>query len=296
MLRQKYDTILIPYLSKGKNQLQHVQNNINVQANHVIRTVDGFQGQEKDIIIVSTVRGDANSSEKGIGFIHDRQRLNVALTRAKYSLLVVGRKTSLETSEMWNDFIKHVEQNGKYICIDETKLNFRKAIMNNNNNNVIVGTTGNSSSSGIVGTIKNASLALPTTSLTTPIVTTTSIVLPKQQHFPSMMSRPVNVLDTAKQIDLSIKQNFGRLNHQNPVVTLINSHGIVNSSNGNMNIGNALINTTVGKEIVPPLLQPPPANAPPLLLPQQIIVSSTIKTSAKNRIGYEELEDGEIVD
>ena len=63
-----------------------------------------------------------------------------------------------------------------------------------------------------------------------------------------------------------------------------------------MNIGNALINTTVGKEIVPPLLQPPPANAPPLLLPQQIIVSSTIKTSAKNRIGYEELEDGEIVD
>ena len=296
LLRQKYDTILIPYLSKGKNQLQHVQNNINVQANHVIRTVDGFQGQEKDIIIVSTVRGDANSSEKGIGFIHDRQRLNVALTRAKYSLLVVGRKTSLETSEMWNDFIKHVEQNGKYICIDETKLNFRKTIMNNNNNNVIVGTTGNSSSSGIVGTIKNASLALPTTSLTTPIVTTTSIVLPKQQHFPSMMSRPVNVLDTAKQIDLSIKQNFGRLNHQNPVVTLINSRGIVNSSNGNMNIGNALINTTIGKKIVPPLLQPPPANAPPLLLPQQIIVSSTIKTSAKNRIGYEELEDGEIVD
>ena len=111
-----------------------------------------------------------------------------------------------------------------------------------------------------------------------------------------MMSRPVNVLDTAKQIDLSIKQNFGRLNHQNPVVTLINSRGIVNSSNGNMNIGNALINTTVGKKIVPPLLQPPPANAPPLLLPQQIIVSSTIKTSAKNRIGYEELEDGEIVD
>ena len=53
---------------------------------------------------------------------HDRQRMNVALTRAKYALLVVGRKTSLDTSVMWCDFIAHAQQNGEYIMVDETKL------------------------------------------------------------------------------------------------------------------------------------------------------------------------------
>ena len=66
---------------------------------------------------------------KGIGFIHDRQRMNVAVTRAKYALLVVGRKTSLDTSEMWCDFIAHVQQNGEYIIVDETKISQGIAIL-----------------------------------------------------------------------------------------------------------------------------------------------------------------------
>lgn len=49
-----------------------------------VNTVDGFQGQERDVIIMSCVR-----SQK-IGFLSDRQRLCVALTRARHSLIMCG--------------------------------------------------------------------------------------------------------------------------------------------------------------------------------------------------------------
>ena len=53
-----------------------------------INTIDGYQGQESDVIIFSTVRG---SGDGGIGFLSDIRRLNVAITRAKKALYIVGR-------------------------------------------------------------------------------------------------------------------------------------------------------------------------------------------------------------
>ena len=58
--------------------------------NVLVDTVDGFQGCEKYIIIISAVRSS------GVGFLSDVRRLNVALTRARYSLFVVGNFQNLK--------------------------------------------------------------------------------------------------------------------------------------------------------------------------------------------------------
>lgn len=65
-------------------------------------TVDGFQGQEKDIIIFSCVRA---GSGRGIGFLADKRRMNVGLTRAKCSLFVLGHAQSLDRSDYWGDLV-----------------------------------------------------------------------------------------------------------------------------------------------------------------------------------------------
>jgi len=58
-----------------------------------VNTVDGFQGQERDVIIMSCVRSS------GIGFLSDKQRLCVALTRAKHSLILCGNFNTFMVGE-----------------------------------------------------------------------------------------------------------------------------------------------------------------------------------------------------
>jgi len=67
-----------------------------------VKSIDGFQGGEKDIIIISTVR-----TGKNIGFLKDRQRTNVALTRARFCLWIVGHgPTLVETKSVWKNIVK----------------------------------------------------------------------------------------------------------------------------------------------------------------------------------------------
>ena len=70
-------------------------------------TIDGFQGQEKDIIILSCVRG---AQEQGVGFLKDVRRINVALTRAKSTLFILGNKEALKGNHFWQDLIVDAQQ------------------------------------------------------------------------------------------------------------------------------------------------------------------------------------------
>jgi senataxin len=69
-------------------------------------TVDGFQGQEKDVIILSAVRTNA------VGFLSDRRRVNVALTRAKSNVFVIGCAKLLRTDALWGTLVSHADQLG----------------------------------------------------------------------------------------------------------------------------------------------------------------------------------------
>lgn len=63
-----------------------------------VGTVDSFQGQETDLVIFSAVR---SNRMKELGFLRDARRLNVAITRARRGLIVVGDPTVLRTCRHW---------------------------------------------------------------------------------------------------------------------------------------------------------------------------------------------------
>ncbi|EGR30545.1 hypothetical protein IMG5_129630 [Ichthyophthirius multifiliis] len=76
-----------------------------------VHTVDGFQGREKDIIIFSTVRASiqngVKNNKKTIGFLNDKRRMNVSLSRARLSLIVVGDLKQLKYSKLWKGLAEY---------------------------------------------------------------------------------------------------------------------------------------------------------------------------------------------
>ena len=78
--------------------------------------MDAFQGREKDIIIISCVR---SNEHQGIGFLADPRRLNVALTRAKYAMILVGNPKVLCKQNLWNHLLHHYKENEVYFTLQK---------------------------------------------------------------------------------------------------------------------------------------------------------------------------------
>lgn len=81
-----------------------------------IDSVDGFQGREKEAIVLSMVR---SNSEGEIGFLADVRRTNVALTRARRKLLVVGDSATLSVLPFYARLIEYCESIGAYHTVWE---------------------------------------------------------------------------------------------------------------------------------------------------------------------------------
>ncbi|XP_060669325.1 uncharacterized protein LOC107410487 isoform X2 [Ziziphus jujuba] len=84
-----------------------------------VRTVDGFQGGEEDVIIISTVRCNGTGS---VGFLSSRPRANVALTRARYCLWILGNEGTLLNSEsIWKKVVNDAKDRGCFRNAHENK-------------------------------------------------------------------------------------------------------------------------------------------------------------------------------
>uniref|UniRef100_A0A671X225 RNA helicase n=1 Tax=Sparus aurata TaxID=8175 RepID=A0A671X225_SPAAU len=83
-----------------------------------VGSVEEFQGQERRVIMVSTVRSSPNYTEIdkqfNLGFVKNEKRFNVAVTRAKALLIVVGNPRVLDTDETWAQFIQYCKDGGGY--------------------------------------------------------------------------------------------------------------------------------------------------------------------------------------
>jgi ATP-dependent RNA/DNA helicase IGHMBP2 len=77
-----------------------------------IKTIDSFQGQERDIIYISLVRSNYDSE---IGFLKDYRRMNVAMTRAKKMLVVIGDSATLGEDDFYKGFIDYCSNNVGYM-------------------------------------------------------------------------------------------------------------------------------------------------------------------------------------
>ena len=72
-----------------------------------INTVDGFQGQERDIIVISLVR---SNDEGQIGFLRDLRRMNVAITRARMKLIILGDKDTMSRHPFYRQLYRYIKE------------------------------------------------------------------------------------------------------------------------------------------------------------------------------------------
>ncbi|MBL0024932.1 MAG: C-terminal helicase domain-containing protein [Saprospiraceae bacterium] len=113
---EKFAGCTIGIISPYKDQVRYIRQQIvdDIVLNSLdieVNSIDGFQGQEKEIIYISLVRCNDIGD---IGFLKDERRLNVAMTRAQKKLIILGDSATIAQHEIYASLIAHVETQGHY--------------------------------------------------------------------------------------------------------------------------------------------------------------------------------------
>jgi len=106
--------IISPYkeqLYVLKEQLQHMPELQPYIHSISVNTIDSFQGQERDIVYISMTRSNTDGV---IGFLSDTRRMNVAMTRARKKLIVIGDSATLSRHPFYADFVAYAEKHNAY--------------------------------------------------------------------------------------------------------------------------------------------------------------------------------------
>ena len=101
--------VISPYAA----QVRHLNSQIQIDGLE-IGSIDGFQGREKELVIVSLVRSNAKGE---IGFLKDTRRMNVALTRARRKLIVIGDSATICSLPFYEKMLDHFDIHQAYRSI-----------------------------------------------------------------------------------------------------------------------------------------------------------------------------------
>lgn len=112
-VKEEWIGIITPY----DDQVDLIQSLVGEEVE--VHTVDGYQGREKEVIVLSFVR---SNKEGELGFLTDLRRLNVALTRAKRKLIAIGDSETLSTHPTYKRFLEFVKRHGRYIRLGNAEI------------------------------------------------------------------------------------------------------------------------------------------------------------------------------
>jgi superfamily I DNA and/or RNA helicase len=103
--------VITPYSAQAARIRELIQRELPEVVDLEVDTVDAFQGREKDAVLVSLVR---TNTEGALGFLTELRRMNVALTRPRRHLFVVGDSATLAAHPFYAAFIERSQQEGSY--------------------------------------------------------------------------------------------------------------------------------------------------------------------------------------
>lgn len=111
-IARQLDTFTVAVLTPYSNQAKLLKRTIPQELRVEVSTIDGFQGRESDIVVLSTVRSiTAATEEVDLSFVADPRRLNVAWTRPKVGLIIVGNPDTLKRSNpLWDRAIHYCKE------------------------------------------------------------------------------------------------------------------------------------------------------------------------------------------